>query len=277
MLVIVSTPIGNLGDFSSRAQQALSDADIIACEDTRMTKKLISLCAVQTKAKLLPYHDHNGAEMRPRLMKALQEGKIVALVSDAGTPLISDPGYKLVADCHAAAIKVSAVPGPSAPVMALTLSGLPSDRFMFHGFVPAKTAAARQQITESAGLTATQIWFETPQRLTKTLAVMAEIYGPRRAVIARELTKLHESVTRGRLTDLAQLYAEQPPVKGELVMLIEGADKTRAAASEEEAAAILTAGLQHGSLKDAVRDAEKVTGWPHRRLYQLALSLDKKG
>ncbi|MGC6473670.1 MAG: 16S rRNA (cytidine(1402)-2'-O)-methyltransferase, partial [Candidatus Puniceispirillaceae bacterium] len=160
MLKIVSTPIGNLGDLSPRAAEALQQVDIIACEDTRTTRKLITLCSLDIRAKLVAYHDHNGHEMRPRLLSSMQAGKQVALVSDAGTPLISDPGYKLVAACHKQGITVTAIPGPAAPLMALTISGLPTDRFTFQGFVPQKQTAARAQITESASLTMTQIWFE---------------------------------------------------------------------------------------------------------------------
>ena len=226
MLKIVSTPIGNLGDLSPRAAEALQQVDIIACEDTRTTRKLITLCSLDIRAKLVAYHDHNGHEMRPRLLSSMQAGKQVALVSDAGTPLISDPGYKLVAACHKQGITVTAIPGPAAPLMALTISGLPTDRFTFQGFVPQKQTAARAQITESASLTMTQIWFETPRRLAKTLALMADIYGDRLAVITRELTKLHETVEHDSLHSLAQKYAELDPPKGELVLLVNGADKS---------------------------------------------------
>ena len=194
MLNIVSTPIGNLGDFSPRAMAALQEADIIACEDTRTTRKLLALCSLEVRAKLMAYHDHNGQEMRPKLLALMEAGRTIALVSDAGTPLISDPGYKLVAACHSRGVRVTAPPGPAAPLMALTISGLPTDRFTFQGFVPQKQTAARAQITESANLPMTQIWFETPRRLAKTLALMAEIYGERNAAITRELTKLHETV-----------------------------------------------------------------------------------
>ena len=276
MLKIVSTPIGNLGDFSPRAAEALQQVDIIACEDTRTTKKLISLCSLQVRAKLVAYHDHNGHEMRPRLMSAMQAGKQVALVSDAGTPLISDPGYKLVAACHKQGIGVTAIPGPAAPLMALTISGLPTDRFTFQGFVPQKQTAARTQITESASLTMTQIWFETPRRLARTLALMADIYGDRLAVITRELTKLHETVEHDSLSVLAQKYAEMDPPKGELVLLINGADKSAQDYDEAGVYALLTDILTRGSVKDAAKEAEALTGWPRRDLYQMALQIAKK-
>ena len=276
MLKIVSTPIGNLGDFSPRAAEALQQADIIACEDTRTTRKLITLCSLDIRAKLVAYHDHNGHEMRPRLLSSMQAGKQVALVSDAGTPLISDPGYKLVAACHKQGITVTAIPGAAAPLMALTISGLPTDRFTFQGFVPQKQTAARAQITESASLTMTQIWFEAPRRLAKTLALMADIYGDRLAVITRELTKLHEGVEQGSLGDLAQKYAKLDPPKGELVLLVSGADKSAQDYDEAGVYALLTDILKHSSVKDAAKEAEALTGWPRRDLYQLALQIAKK-
>ena len=277
MLIIVSTPIGNLGDFSPRAAQAFEDADLIACEDTRITKKLISLCALNVRAKLIAYHDHNGVEMRPKILAALKKDKKVILVSDAGTPLISDPGYKLVAACHEAGLLVTAVPGPAAPLTALTISGLPTDRFTFQGFVPQKQAAARAQISESARLNMTQIWFETPRRLAKTLALMASIYGDRSAVITRELTKLHESIEQGSLNKLAAYFAEIDPPKGELVMLIGGANTSENSYDEAEIEALLKNILGQSRVKDAVKEAEAITGWPRRRLYQMALQIEKKG
>jgi len=276
VLKIVSTPIGNLGDLSPRAAEALQQVELIACEDTRTTRKLITLCSLDIRAKLVAYHDHNGHEMRPRLLSSMQAGKQVALVSDAGTPLISDPGYKLVAACHKQGITVTAIPGPAAPLMALTISGLPTDRFTFQGFVPQKQTAARAQITESASLTMTQIWFETPRRLAKTLALMADIYGDRLAVITRELTKLHETVEHDSLHSLAQKYAELDPPKGELVLLVNGADKSAQDYDEAGVHALLTEILTRSSVKDAAREAEALTGWPRRDLYQMALHLAKK-
>ena len=276
MLKIVSTPIGNLGDLSPRAAEALQQVELIACEDTRTTRKLITLCSLDIRAKLVAYHDHNGHEMRPRLLSSMQAGKQVALVSDAGTPLISDPGYKLVAACHKQGITVTAIPGPAAPLMALTISGLPTDRFTFQGFVPQKQTAARAQITESASLTMTQIWFETPRRLAKTLALMADIYGDRLAVITRELTKLHETVEHDSLHSLAQKYAELDPPKGELVLLVNGADKSAQDYDEAGVHALLTEILTRSSVKDAAREAEALTGWPRRDLYQMALHIAKK-
>ena len=275
MLTIISTPIGNLGDITYRAVQMLEAADIIACEDTRQTRKLLSLAAIQTNAQLWAYHDHNGTRMRPKLVKALLSGQTVALVSDAGTPLISDPGYKLVAACHEQNIRVTAAPGPSAPVMALTLSGLPSDRFTFQGFVPPKQKAARAVLSESRALTMTQIWFETPKRLTATLGLMAEILGDRQAVVARELTKLHENLHRGRLSALAGFFSTNGPPRGELVLVIEGADKDSQNMSHEEVRTQLEELMQQASLRDAVRQAELLSGLPRKDIYTLALQIEK--
>ena len=276
MLNIVSTPIGNLGDFSPRAMAALQEADIIACEDTRTTRKLLALCSLEVRAKLMAYHDHNGQEMRPKLLALLEAGHTIALVSDAGTPLISDPGYKLVAACHSRGVRVTATPGPAAPLMALTISGLPTDRFTFQGFVPQKQTAARAQITESANLPMTQIWFETPRRLAKTLALMAEIYGERNAAITRELTKLHETVEQQTLGVLAQKFADIDPPKGELVLLVSGADKSAKNYDEEAVISLLEDILSRASVKDAAKEAEALTGWPRRTLYQMALKIARR-
>ena len=276
MLNIVSTPIGNLGDFSPRAMAALQEADIIACEDARTTRKLLALCSLEVRAKLMAYHDHNGQEMRPKLLALLEAGRTIALVSDAGTPLISDPGYKLVAACHSRGVRVTATPGPAAPLMALTISGLPTDRFTFQGFVPQKQTAARAQITESANLPMTQIWFETPRRLAKTLALMAEIYGERNAAITRELTKLHETVELQTLGVLAQKFADIDPPKGELVLLVSGADKSAKNYDEEAVISLLEDILSRASVKDAAKEAEALTGWPRRTLYQMALKIARR-
>ncbi len=275
MLMIISTPIGNLGDITQRATHMLEKADIIACEDTRQTRKLLSLLNIPKSAELWAYHDHNGAKLRPRLIDALKAGKGVALVSDAGTPLISDPGYKLVAACHKNGVAVTAAPGPTAPVMALTLSGLPSDKFTFQGFVPQKETAAKQALKESQPLMMTQIWFETPKRLAATLQLMAEIYGNRHCVIARELTKLHETLYRGTLTELLKQLEDIHPMKGELVLVVQGSDKHTGQISMQEVTELLRKRLQKLSLRDAVQELEEMSGLPRKQIYQLALSISK--
>ena len=276
MLSVVATPIGNLLDLPRRAVQAFADADIIACEDTRQTRKLLSLTGTSTKAQLLPYHDHNGAKMRPKLLTALHNGKKVVLVSDAGTPLISDPGYKLVAACHEDSIIVTSIPGPTAPIIALTMSGLPSDKFAFQGFVPAKKNAAAQALESSALLEMTQIWFESARRLPTTLSLMQHAYGERLCVIARELTKLHEEIERGALTDLAQKYQTTPPPRGEIVILVEGASALHHAVSDETIIALLSDALETQSVRDAVQQVEALTGAKKRHIYQIALTIHQE-
>ena len=277
MLIIISTPIGNLGDITERVVQMLAQADIIACEDTRQTRKLLSLLNISTSAKLWAYHDHNGAKVRPKLINVMKTGQQVALVSDAGTPLISDPGYKLVTACLENDIPVTAAPGPTAPIVALTLSGLPSDRFSFQGFVPQKKKAARDALEESRLLTMTQIWFETPKRLPATLKMIAGIYGNRYCVIARELTKLHETLYRGMLADLAKQFEDAPILKGELVLVVEGADKHTTQVSIEKTSELLSARMHKMSLRDAVDEVEDLSGLPRKQIYQLALSVSKSG
>ena len=275
MLIIISTPIGNLGDITQRAVHMLAQADIIACEDTRQTRKLLSLLSISSSAELWAYHDHNGARLRPKLIKVMKAGQQVALTSDAGTPLISDPGYKLVKACLENDIPVTAAPGPTAPIVALTLSGLPSDKFSFQGFVPQKKKAAKDALEESHLLTMTQIWLETPKRLAATLKMMAGIYGNRYCVIARELTKLHETLYRGMLDDLAKQFQGAPILKGELVLVVEGADKHASETSIEKINELLRARMHRMSLRDSVEEVEDLSGLPRKQIYQIALSLSK--
>ena len=277
MLIIISTPIGNLGDITQRAAHLLAQADIIACEDTRQTRKLLSLLSISSSAELWAYHDHNGAKVRPKLINVMKAGQQVALASDAGTPLISDPGYKLVTACLENDIPITAAPGPTAPIVALTLSGLPSDRFSFQGFVPQKKKAARDALEESRPLTMTQIWFETPKRLAATLKMMAGIYGNRYCVIARELTKLHETLYRGMLADLAKQFEGATILKGELVLVVAGADKHASQVSIEKISELLRARMHKMSLRDAVEEVEDLSGLPRKQIYQLALSISKSG
>jgi len=274
-LIVVSTPIGNLGDLSERAAASLVSADIIACEDSRMTRKLMALTGLSTNAKLVPYHDHNGATMRPRLLADIGDGKTVVLVSDAGTPLISDPGYKLVAACHEHGFGVTAVPGPSAPLAALAVSGLPSNRFLFAGFLPATKQGCVSAISEVRDLAATIIWFESPRRLLRTLTIMADILGPRLGVVARELTKLHEEVMRAPLPELVKTFQARETIKGELVILVEGAREGESAIDEIDLNLMLRTELERQSVRDAVKTVVEHTGLPRRDIYRLALQLSQ--
>jgi len=273
LLAVVSTPIGNLGDFSPRAAETLETADILACEDTRMTRKLLALSGRRTNAKFMPYHDHNGHVMRPKLLDAIASGMTVALVSDAGTPLISDPGYKLVAAAHERGLRITAVPGPSAVLAGLACAGLPSDRFLFAGFVPHSATAARKSFAEFADLPVTSIWFDSPRRLAANLALMLNVFGPRLAVVARELTKLHEEHHRAPLDELAGLFAHQDPPRGEVVVLVDGARQTIPVFDDTMLKTMLEEELRTSSLRDAVKTVTERSGLPRRKIYQLAIEV----
>jgi 16S rRNA (cytidine1402-2'-O)-methyltransferase len=272
-LYLVATPIGHLRDISLRALDLLAAADLVACEDTRVTEKLMARYGLA--APRLAYHEHNAERMRPLLLERLKAGAVVALVSDAGTPLISDPGFKLVRDAIAEGIAVTALPGPSAALAALVLSGLPSDRFFFQGFLPPKEAARRRVLDELAGLRATLVIYETAPRLGATLADMAAVLGDRAAAVARELTKLYEEVRRGSLAALADHYAAAGAPKGELVIVVGGAsdEAARGAITEDLIDAALYAALATMSVKDASAAVAVATGRPRREVYQRALAL----
>ncbi|PCI45398.1 MAG: 16S rRNA (cytidine(1402)-2'-O)-methyltransferase, partial [Alphaproteobacteria bacterium] len=217
-LYIVSTPIGNLGDMSFRGRDVLKQADIIACEDTRVTGKLLAYFDVGTPA--ISYHDHNEQKVLPLLMEKLTAGQIVALVSDAGTPLISDPGYRLVKEARAAGFLVSSIPGASAVLAALASAGLPTDRFMFAGFLPGKTMARRKILAELSPLKSTLVFYESPKRLKDSLKDIFEVLGDREAAICRELTKLFEEVRSGHLSELEKHYRKADRPKGEIVIIV---------------------------------------------------------
>jgi 16S rRNA (cytidine1402-2'-O)-methyltransferase len=270
-LHLVATPIGNLGDLSARAVTVLKGADVIACEDTRVTGKLTHAFGIATP--LVSYHEHNAEQMRPRLLARLQKGERVALVSDAGTPLISDPGYKLVRDAAAAGVAVVPIPGPSAALAALIASGLPTDRFFFQGFLPAKSGARKETLAEIATIPATLIVYEAARRLGATLADMASALGDRQAAVGRELTKLHEEVRRGSLTELATHYEE--PAKGEAVIVVAPPGPKVVDAAEEEAALArrLSELLERMGVKEAAVTAAREFGLSRRDVYTRALAL----
>ncbi len=271
-LHIVATPIGNLGDITLRALETLAGADAIACEDTRVTRKLLDRYVIATP--LTPYHDHNAEQARPVLLRRLGDGASIALVSDAGTPLISDPGFKLVRAAHEAGVPVTALPGASATLAALTTAGLPTDQFFFAGFLPPKQGARRARIAELVRIPATLVLFETGPRLAAALADLAAGLGPREAAVCRELTKLHEEVRRGDLAALAQSCPESES-RGEIVVVI-GPPSAPAQPSAGETDTLLRAALARVSLKDAVGEVADVTGMPRRELYRRALELSKE-
>jgi 16S rRNA (cytidine1402-2'-O)-methyltransferase len=276
MLAVVATPIGNLGDLTGRAAQCLAEANVIACEDTRVTAKLLSAFGIRTP--MLAYHEHNAARVRPQIIERLKQGQIVALVSDAGTPLVSDPGYKLVTAAIAENISVTAAPGPSALLTALVLSGLPSDRFLFAGFLSVKSTARRAEIKALAAVPATLIFYEAPPRLAKALDDLLAVLGPRQAAVARELTKRFEEVRRGTLSELAAHYAAAAQPKGELVVLVGPPEtETDAATDEADLDSALKAAMATLSVKEAVALVAAETGVPRRVAYARALKLRGQG
>ncbi|HEU5046708.1 MAG TPA: 16S rRNA (cytidine(1402)-2'-O)-methyltransferase [Rickettsiales bacterium] len=269
-LYIVATPIGNLSDITLRALDVLRAADLIACEDTRTSAKLLSHYGI--KARTRSYHDHNAESALPQLLQELQSGKIVALISDAGTPLISDPGYRLVREAGLAGIRVIPIPGASSSIAALSVCGLPTDRFLFCGFLPAKMQARAKEIAELAVIPATLVFFESARRLPEALAELAQQLGEREAVIARELTKLHEELRRGTLPELADYYAEAGEPKGEVVIVVAPPLPAEAPAAED-VEALLSEALQTMRVKDAAAHVAKATGLPRQELYAKALQL----
>jgi len=273
-LYLVATPIGNLGDISLRALETLAAADAIACEDTRVTRKLLDRYGIETH--LTPYHEHNAATARPKLVERLQAGEAVALVSDAGTPLISDPGYKLVRAAQAAGCTVTALPGASSVLAALSIAGLPTDRFFFEGFLPAKQQARRARLAELARIPATLVLFETGPRLAEVLADLAELLPEREAAICRELTKLHEEMRRDALPALAAHYAGESETRGEFVIVVAPPGKAADVPSAEDIDTLLRNALAGNSLKDAADLVAEATGQPRRDIYQRALHLTKR-
>jgi 16S rRNA (cytidine1402-2'-O)-methyltransferase len=266
-LYIVAGPIGNLGDLSFRAARILRQADVIACEDTRVTAKLLR--AAGSDRPMLPYHDHSSPEVARRLLERMTR-ESVALVSDAGTPLISDPGYGLVRDARAQGIAVTSAPGPSAAIMALSISGLPTDRFLFAGFLPPKAAARDKAIAGLAGIPATLVLYETGPRVAATLGALAAALGPREAVVARELTKRHEEVLAGTLIALAERLAGTEP-RGEIVLVV-GPPAEEVTGAEALDRALLTA-LKSMAPGKAAASVAAALGVPRGEAYARAMSL----
>ncbi|WP_408884876.1 16S rRNA (cytidine(1402)-2'-O)-methyltransferase [Komagataeibacter medellinensis] len=276
-LVLVATPIGNLGDISRRAIETLQASDLILCEDTRTSARLLREYGIHTRTR--PLHDHNEDRQIPALLHALGAGQRIAVISDAGTPLMSDPGYRLVRAVVAEGVRVSAVPGPNAAIMALTLSGLPPHPFMFSGFLPPREAARREVLAqlhaaECAGLAATLIWHEAPHRLAEMLATLADVLGPGRpAAVARELTKRFEEVRRGTLADLAAHYGEHA-ARGEITVVVGPPLASDSTADDLDSQ--LRAALRTLSVKDAAALVAGITSLPRRTVYARALELARE-
>jgi len=275
-LYLVATPIGNLGDMTPRAVEVLNDVDVIAAEDTRHSGKLLQHFGIRTPC--LAYHEHNERQQCDVLVARLQAGESIALISDAGTPLVSDPGFHLVRAARQAGVTVVPVPGASALIAALSVSGLPSDRFVFEGFLPAKTAARCQRLQVLANDTRTLIFYESPHRIEACLADMVAVFGPERhVVVARELTKRFESIHDDRLGELpAWLAADENRCRGEFVVLVEGAAQAQGDETDAEVQRLLTILMEELPLKQAAALAARVSGRKKNALYQLALELSGK-
>jgi len=268
-LHVVSTPIGNLADVTLRALATLAAADLILCEDTRVTTRLTAHYAIATP--LTPYNDHNAPRVRPQILARLAAGATMALVSDAGTPMISDPGFKLVREALEAGLAVHTAPGPSAAIAALTVAGLPTDRFFFEGFLPAKDGARMNRLAELKAVPATLVFYEGGPRLAASLAAMATALGNRAAAVARELTKLHETVYRGTLVSLATEFGLADEPRGELVVIVGPPVDERPSTDEMEAS--LHAALETLSVKDAATSVAARLGLPRRDVYARAVEL----
>ncbi len=269
-LYLVATPIGNLADITLRALSVLARADIILCEDTRHSRTLLSHFGIEATTR--PYHDHNAARERPRVLADLAAGRRVALISDAGTPLVSDPGYKLVRASLEAGHRVEALPGPSAALAGLSVAGLPTDAFYFVGFLPPRSAARRARIAELKSISATLVFFEAPSRVAETLADLAAELGSRPAALARELTKLHEEVLRSSLPQLAEQLGTRP-IKGEAVIVVSPPQPGEV--TDEEIAAKLDTALREMSLRDAAKAVADALGVPKTRVYDLGLARER--
>lgn len=274
-LYLTATPIGNAGDISLRALTAFASADVVLCEDTRVTAKLMSLYGLSPK--LVAYHDHNAAEVRPRILKQLQEGAVVVQVTDAGTPLINDPGYKLVTAAVDSDVAVTTLPGASAPIAALTVAGLPTDRFLYVGFPPNKIAARQTFLTELSTVACTLVFLESVHRLPASLSDMAQVLGARDAAVCRELTKKFEEVRRGTLPDLAAQYATEGAPKGEVVVIVGPPAAGETPWTEDRIDQALRQALEDGlRMKEAAQAVADITGLKKRDLYNRALILQNE-
>lgn len=274
-LYITATPIGNASDITLRALEVLRFADILLCEDTRATKRLLEIHSVKRTrdSRILAYHDHSSDKIRRDILDGIEAGKVVALVSEAGMPLISDPGYRLVRDALERGIDVTCAPGANAVLTALTLSGLPSDQFFFAGFPPSKQSSRQRFLSVLEDIPATLIFFESPHRLAESLKDMADIFEERNGTVARELTKRFEEIKRGPLEELADFYSGQAP-KGEIVVLVEGADTDRVKDIDVEAQ--LRTAMKDNTLSVAARQVAQDNGLSRSAVYRCALALQQE-
>ncbi len=272
-LYIVATPIGNLGDISARAVETLKEAPVIACEDTRVTKKLFSLLGISLKKTFITLHDHNEDEQAQKLIDAVQNGRqAVALVSDAGSPLISDPGYKLIRRCREQGVYITVLPGACALICALQLSGLPTNKFMFAGFIPNKDKARIELFKSYAALDATVVYYETAPRILKTLAAAKEVFGGRELAVVREISKLYEECLNGTAEELTVYFTKKEP-KGEFVFMVAPAEEKTQTSIDIEA--LLKTKLPQMSLKSAVKALVDEYHLNKNEVYELALKIKK--
>ena len=269
-LYVTATPIGPLSDVTLRALATMAAVDVLLCEDTRTTAKLLERYGIRTR--LMPYHEHNAVKVRPAILKALGEGQSIALVSDAGMPLVSDPGYRLVADCVTNSIPVTAIPGASAVLTALALSGLPTDRFAFLGFLPAKSGERKKLLTEFAGVKTTLIVFESPHRVVDALVDLASVLGNRRVAVTRELTKLHEEVLRGTALEVCGILSARPSVKGEITLVIAPPEQNVSQASDATIESAIDDALKSMPAAKAAADVAKRFDFPKKDIYARILA-----
>lgn len=269
-LYIVATPIGNLSDMSPRALETLKDAEVIACEDTRMTKKLLSLLGISLHKTFITLHDHNEQEQAEKIISCINDGRAVALVSDAGSPLISDPGYKLIQKCRAAAVYITTIPGCCALISALQLSGLPTNSFMFVGFIPNKEKARLDLFKKYKDLDATLIFYETANRILKTLTAALEVFGEREMAVAREITKLYEECISGTPSQLIKHFETEEP-RGEMVFMV--APNEQDATSNLDVESLLRERLPNNSLKTVVKELVEAYSLNKNDVYDLALRI----
>jgi 16S rRNA (cytidine1402-2'-O)-methyltransferase len=269
-LYVVATPLGNLEDMTPRAARILREVALIACEDTRRTATLLRAHGIETPTT--SYFEHNERTKGARILSELLAGRDIALVSDAGTPAISDPGFRLVRDARAAGIAVLPIPGPNAAVAALSVSGLPSDRFLFVGFLPARSGARRSALDELGRQHATLVFYESPVRIIDTLSQMIDVWGEREAFLAREATKLHEEYLRGPLGELRQTLSARPSLKGEITLIVCGASEERASVDEDPEALFARLRAQGRTRREAAREVAQRTGLPAREIYRRMLA-----
>lgn len=275
MLYLVSTPIGNLGDISPRAKEVLQSADLVACEDTRTSRNLFNLIGIHVKSTSA-YHDHNADEARPKLLQKLRQGLTIALVSDAGTPLVSDPGYKLVRDCLKEGIKVSTVPGANAVLSALQLSGLSSASFYFGGFLPTKSGARKEHLGAVQNLKSTLIFYESPNRLLKALNDILDVYGNREMAVVREITKKFEETKKDTVANLIAYYTLNGEPKGELVLVIDGATDTPQQSDTVDWPKLIKTVRPKYPVKQAAEMLATKTGINKKEIYQIIINYEKK-